>query len=84
MRERFEKLGAKKFGPTIHGCNNVITIYKGTKHGIDYKVVFDFTRHMGDITRLLLDRDDFESMAALVRFYRDLKYQTTHRRFNEK
>ena len=83
MRERFEKLGAKQTKRTS-GCNNVVTTYKGTHDGIDYELVFDFTRHMGDFTYLILDRNDFKSMAALLRFYRDVKYKTTHHRYNEK
>jgi len=80
MRERFEELGAKEVGRT-GGCNNIVTTYKGTYDGIDYELVFDFTRHMGDFTYLILDRNDFKSMAALLRFYRDVKYKTTHHRY---
>lgn len=82
MQERFEKdLGAKKRGYTC-SHNTVATTYEGTHQGIDYEVEFDFTRHMGDFTYLILDRDDFTSMAALLRFYRDLKNKTTHHRYN--
>ena len=81
MRERFADLGAEPVS-RVHGCNNVITTFEGEHDGIGYKVIFDFTRHMGDFTYLVLDRDDFASMAALLRFYRDLKYKTTHNRYS--
>ena len=82
MRERFEKdFGAKEKGAT-GGCNSILTTYEGTHNGINYEVVFEFTRHMGDFTYLVLDRHDFTSMAALVSFYRDIKAATTHHRYN--
>jgi len=82
MRERFEELGATEVGNLPGGCNSISSKHKGTFDGIDYEVIFEFTRHMGDFTYLVLDSHDFTSMAALVRFYRDLKWRTTDRHFS--
>lgn len=84
MRERFEKLGATKVGDVPGGCNIISSTYKGTYGGgINYEVIFEFTRNMGDFTYLVLDSHDFTSMAALERFYRDLKHKTTNLRYGE-
>ncbi len=83
MRERFAAAGAKEYGTMTRGCNNVVTHYRGKHNGIWYYVTFDFTRHTGDFTYLVLDQDDFPSKAALIRFYREIKDATTHTRYGE-
>ena len=73
MNERIRKdLGAKAKS-TRGGHNEVKTTYRGKRDGIDFTITTTATRHMGTFTELHVEREDFGSMAALVRFYRDIK-----------
>jgi hypothetical protein len=91
MGERIRKdLGAKA-QKTRGNANGSVTEYRGTAifteyggnhQGVDYTITCMMTRHMGDYTELHVEREDFPSMAALCRFYRDLKNQLTHQRYN--
>lgn len=84
MGERLVKdLGATK-GQYRCNHNEVGTPYTGTHQGIDYTITCTGTRHQGDFTELHVEREDFPSMAALCRYYRDLKNKLTHQRYNEK
>ena len=84
MSERLKKdLGMKRSDRTA-AHNQLSAIYLGTYDGVNFEIELTRTRHMGDFTELHVSADNFASMAALVRFYRDLKYKTTHQRYNEK
>lgn len=83
MGERIrQELGANRLA-TQAGHNGVRTTYSGTHQGIDYTITTTMTRHMGDFTELHVEREDFPSMAALCRFYRDMKNKVTHNRWND-
>ncbi len=64
------------------GSYQVQTTYRGERDGVEYTITTTATRHQGDFTELHVERDDFPSMAALVRFYRDIKAAITHNRYN--
>lgn len=82
MGERVRKdLGAKA-KKTRCNANGSVTEYRGNHQGVDYTITCMMTRHMGDYTELHVEREDFPSMAALCRFYHDLKNQLTHQRYN--
>lgn len=83
MGERIrQELDAKKDLTSV-GHNQVQNTYRGTHQGIDYTITTTMTRHQGDFTELHVEREDFPSMAALCRFYRDLKHKVTHNRWND-
>ena len=73
MGDRIRKRLGAKTKNTIGGHNQVLTSYRGKRHGIEYVILCTATRHMGDFTELHVERDNFPSMAALIHFYRDIK-----------
>lgn len=83
MDERIRKdLGAQATRLQA-GHNGVRTAYSGKRDGFEYTITTTMTRHLGDFTELHVEREDFPSMAALVRFYRDIKAVIVHNRYNE-
>jgi len=62
-------------GRKLGGHNITGTAYSGWIDGVYCEITHVVTRHMGDFIKLHVARNDFPSMAALVRHYRAVKQE---------